>query len=160
MVAHHFLQLHQFLQSRERGALLVNADYRPPNKPEEPALDWLTFDDLQHTRDKIMQESVAFYDPAIHVIVFVFLPSQSGRSVAMWRRKINVPNNLRLTLQPQISISLSGLRREQNYLVHVDEYVPYPLLLERCICLSLGMFAGYPRDTLSKFRLRRRSARG
>ena len=135
-------QLHRFLQSRERGAFLANADYRPPSKPEEPALDWLTFDQLQKTHDKILQESVAFYDPAVHVILFVFLPSKSGRSVAMWRRKINVPNNLRLMLQEQITISLSGLRHQRDYEVHVDEYVSTFRLL---VCI-LKFSPGYRPD--------------
>lgn len=116
-------QLHKFLQSRERGALIANADYRIPGGKNEPAFDWLTFDHLQETRDKIMQESAAFYDPTAQAIIFVFLPSQSGNSVAMWRRKINVPNNMRLMLQAEISLALAALRREEDYVVHVDEYV-------------------------------------
>lgn len=68
-----------------------------------------------------MQESVAFYDPSVHVIVYVFLPSKSGNSVAVWRRKVKVPNNVRLTLQAEIKMCLAGLRRDQDYLVHVDE---------------------------------------
>ena len=42
-------------------------------------------------------------------------------SIAIWRRKINVPNNTRLMLQGEIQLCMSGLRREQDYLVHVDE---------------------------------------
>ncbi|KAJ7937304.1 hypothetical protein B0H13DRAFT_1588687 [Mycena leptocephala] len=85
--------LHRFLQSRERGALFVNADYLPPNGPNEPAFDWLSFDQLQATRDRVLQESVAFYDPGVTTIVFVFLPSKSGNSVAMWRRRITVSHD-------------------------------------------------------------------
>ena len=73
--------------------------------------------------DRILQESVAFYDPAVQVIVFVFLPSKSGNSVAMWRRKIKVPNNTRLMLQAEITLAIAGLRKEKHYVVHVDEYV-------------------------------------
>jgi hypothetical protein len=69
--------------------------------------------------DKIFQESVAFYDPAVQVVVFVFLPSKSGNSIAVWRRKINVPNNLRLAYQDQIYVAMRALRKE--YVVHVDE---------------------------------------
>ncbi|KZP12084.1 hypothetical protein FIBSPDRAFT_755480 [Athelia psychrophila] len=111
--------LHKFLQSRERGALFVNADYRPTESPNEPAFDWLTFEELQPTRDQILQESVAYYDPAVYVIVFVFLPSESGNSMAIWRRKIVVPNNVRLTFQPQIKQTLAALRKK--YVLHVDE---------------------------------------
>lgn len=107
------------MQSRERGALVVNADFRPTKNPNEPAFDWLTFDDLQPTMDKVLQESVAYYDPAVQVIVFVFLPSQSGNSMAIWRRKIPVPNNMRLAYQPQIKQALAALRKE--YVLHVDE---------------------------------------
>ncbi|KAJ7047627.1 hypothetical protein C8F04DRAFT_15126 [Mycena alexandri] len=113
--------LHRFLQSRERGALIANADYRPPQSPNEPAFDWLTFDQLQATKDKVLQESVAFYDPAVICIVFVFLPSKSGNSVAMWRRKISVGNNTRATRMNEIYLAMAGLRREKEYIVHVDE---------------------------------------
>jgi hypothetical protein len=102
---------------------VANADYRPPKSATEPAFDWLTFDQLQSTMDRTLQESVVFYDPAVQVIVFVFLPSKSGNSIAIWRRKINVPNNLRLTYQREITLALAGLREEKEYVVHVDEYV-------------------------------------
>lgn len=98
----------------------MNADYRPPKAPNEHAFDWLTFDQLQPTRDRVLQESVAFYDPAVQVIVFVFLPSQSGNSMAIWRRKVRVPNNVRLTYQAQITQGLAALRAD--YVLHVDEY--------------------------------------
>ncbi|KAF5369939.1 hypothetical protein D9758_001293 [Tetrapyrgos nigripes] len=117
--------LHRFLQSRERGALFTNAAYRLPGE-NEPAFDWLTFDQLQATRDKIIQESVAMYDPSKQVIVFVFLPSPSGKSVAIWRRRINVPNNTRLMLQAEINQCLAALRSEEQYLVHVDEIPQSP----------------------------------
>jgi len=81
----------------------------------------LTFDQLQASKDRTLQESVAFYDPAIQVIVFVYLPSQSGNSVAIWRRKIIVPNNVRLVLQAEINVAMAALRRERDYVVHVDE---------------------------------------
>lgn len=113
--------LHKFLQSRERGALFTNVDYRSPKNPKQPCFDWLTFDELQPSMDKILQESVALYDPAVQVILFVFLPSKSGKSVAMWRRRITVPNNVRLTMQGEIRLCLNGLRRDKDYLVHVDE---------------------------------------
>ncbi|KAJ7499182.1 hypothetical protein FB451DRAFT_1204555 [Mycena latifolia] len=113
--------LHRFLQSRERGALIANADYRPPHSPQEPAFDWLTFDQLQASRDKTLQESVAFYDPGVTCIVFVFLPSKSGNSVAMWRRKISIGNNTRASRINEINLAMAGLRREKDYVVHVDE---------------------------------------
>ncbi|KAL0070926.1 hypothetical protein AAF712_002147 [Marasmius tenuissimus] len=111
--------VHKFLQTRERGALFANADFRFPNNV--PAFDWLTFDQLQQSKDKILQESVVFYDPAEQVILFVCLPSSTGNSVAIWRRRIPVPNNTRLSLQAHINQALAGLRRDSDYLVHIDE---------------------------------------
>jgi len=111
--------LHKFLQTRERGALVVNADYRPPNSPGEPAFDWLTYPELQKTMDRTLQESVAFYDPFVLVVIFVFLPSKSGNSLAIWRRKIAIPNSVRLAYQAQITQAIAGLSRD--YVVHVDE---------------------------------------
>nr|GAT53907.1 predicted protein [Mycena chlorophos] len=113
--------LHRFLQSRERGALIANADFRPPNHPNEPAFDWLTFDQLQPSRDKILQESVALYDPAATTLVFVFLPSKSGNSLAIWRRKIPIRPSLRTSRISEISLALAGLRKEKEYYVLVDE---------------------------------------
>lgn len=136
-----------FLQSRERGALFANADYRPPKSPNEPAFDWLTFDELQTSRDKILQESVAFYDPAIQVIVFVFLPSKTGNSVAMWRRKINVPNNTRLMLQAEINLAFAGLRRDKDYLVYVDELVAFSSSSEPTLYFRKP---GYPAKATTK----------
>ncbi|KAF8640084.1 hypothetical protein AX17_001324 [Amanita inopinata Kibby_2008] len=115
------LGLHKFLQHRERGALIMNADYRPPDDPTEFALDWLTFDDLQKSMDKTLQVSVTSYDPTAQVIIFVFLSSKSGNSVAIWRRKLVVPNNARLRFQNELSIVMAGLKDPKDYVVHVDE---------------------------------------
>lgn len=117
----------------------MNADYRPEKHSDEPAFDWLTFDQLQSTMDRVLQESVAFYDPYVHVIVFVFLPSKSGNSMAIWRRKIAVPNNLRLAYQAHIKQAMAALRKE--YILHVDEYV---CLL--CVAnggFNMSFFLGY-----------------
>ncbi|KAK1236648.1 hypothetical protein PQX77_000004 [Marasmius sp. AFHP31] len=111
--------VHKFIQTRERGALFANADFRFPNNV--PAFDWLTFDEIQRTKDKILQESVICYDPAEQVVLFVCLPSSTGNSIAIWRRKIPVPNNTRLSLQAHIYQALAGLRHDDDYVVHVDE---------------------------------------
>lgn len=103
--------------------MFANAAYRSPSNPNEPAFDWLIFDKLQKTNDKILQESVINYEPEKQTIIFVFLPSPTGNSVAIWRRKINVPNNIRLMLQAQVSHAMAGLRRDKDYLVYVDEFV-------------------------------------
>ncbi|KAG1755968.1 hypothetical protein EDB19DRAFT_1624889 [Suillus lakei] len=113
--------LHKFLQTRERGALIVNANFQPSESPNEPAFDWLTYPELQKTMDRTLQESVAFYDPSALVVVFVFLPSKSGKSLAIWRRKIAVPSNVRLAYQAQITQAIDSLKRD--YEIHVDEYV-------------------------------------
>ncbi|KAG1853213.1 hypothetical protein C8R48DRAFT_341555 [Suillus tomentosus] len=114
--------LQKFLQTRERGALIVNADYRPSKSPNEPAFDWLTYPELQKTMDRTLQESVAFYNPSALVVVFVFLPSKSGNSLAIWRRKIAVPSSVRLAYQAQITQALESLHGD--YSVYVDEIPP------------------------------------
>ncbi|KAL4075773.1 hypothetical protein J3A83DRAFT_4088600 [Scleroderma citrinum] len=111
--------LQKFLHTRERGALVVNADYVPPQGPNHYALDWMTWDQIQPTMDRVLQESVGYYNPSSHVIVFVYLPSPSGNSVAIWRRKLLLPDNIRLSHQAQITQVMSSLRK--TYPVYVDE---------------------------------------
>ncbi|ETW83832.1 hypothetical protein HETIRDRAFT_170294 [Heterobasidion irregulare TC 32-1] len=105
------------LGARERGALFVNASYTPATG--EPALDWLSYHEVVETRDKLIQESIGFYDPARQVIVFTLLPSASGNSVAMWRRKVSVPTNLRLAWAREIELAKAALMKD--YPVYVDE---------------------------------------
>lgn len=116
--------LHKFLQGRERGGLFVNADFTPSEDPAQPAFDWITFDELQRTQDKTLQESVAFYNPGVQTVLFVFLPSQSGNSLAIWRRKLPVPSNVRLAVGVELGLAMAGLRREKDYVVHVDDRIP------------------------------------
>ena len=111
-------QLNKFLQTRERGALFVNASYDSPSSGG-PVLDWLTYEDVVETRDRLLQESVGHYDPSMQVIVFVFLPSKSGNSLAMWRRKFPVPESIRLANHREIDIVKAALRKD--YTVWVDE---------------------------------------
>ena len=99
----------------------MNADFRMRQHPYEPAFDFLTFDQLQGTMDKTLQESVAFYDPARFAMVFVFLPSQSGNSVAIWRQKINVPDSARQKYRAEITAITESLRTPKEYIVMVDE---------------------------------------
>lgn len=115
------LQLQKFLETHKRGALFVNADYAAPESPREPAFDWVTIDQLGDTFDKILQESVALYDPAKQVIVFIFLLSKSGNSMAIWRRKIPVPEILQTGYQDPIAETKAGLQRD--YPVYVEESV-------------------------------------
>ncbi|GLB33544.1 hypothetical protein LshimejAT787_0104280 [Lyophyllum shimeji] len=116
--------LHKFLQSRERGALFVNVTFRLAEHPNQPVFDWLTFDEIQPSTDRILQESILSYDPSMQVVIFVYLPSPTGNSVAMWRRKVLVPNNTRLRFQREIVIAIGGLKRDKDYIVHVDEMPP------------------------------------
>ncbi|KIJ19990.1 hypothetical protein PAXINDRAFT_68257 [Paxillus involutus ATCC 200175] len=119
-----YFGLQKFLQTRERGALIVNADYRPVHSPNEPAFDWITWQQVQATMDRVLQESVGYYNPTSHVIVLVFLPSPSGNSVAMWRRKLPIPSDIRLAYQAQITQVIASLQKE--YPVHVDELPSRP----------------------------------
>jgi len=71
--------------------------------------------------DKTLQESVAFYDPGQLVIVFVYLPSQTGNSVAIWRRKVHVPDRARLKYRNELAAITKTLRKNEQYVVMVDE---------------------------------------
>lgn len=111
--------LQKFLHTRQRGALFVNAEYSPPQAPNQPALDWMSWEQIQPTMDRVLQESVGYYKPATHVVIFVYLPSPSGNSVAIWRRKLAIPDNVRLAYQAQITQIISAL--PTVYPVLVDE---------------------------------------
>ncbi|KAF8592359.1 hypothetical protein K439DRAFT_1324126 [Ramaria rubella] len=112
--------LHKYLRSQKRGALMANADFRPWKSPNDPAFDWLTFDDVVDTHDKTLQESMAFYEPESQVLVFVFLLSPSGNSLAMWRRKLPVPNAVRSQHRAEITKLTSALAK-RKYVITVDE---------------------------------------
>jgi hypothetical protein len=115
------MQLIKFLQNKERGGLFINAIFRMRRNPQEPALDWLTFKQLQGTMDKTLQESVAFYDPSAQVMVFVYLPSESGNSIAIWRVKINVPDKTKAKYKAEINEMVKSLPKHTDYIVCVDE---------------------------------------
>ncbi|KAI0939960.1 hypothetical protein AcW1_004813 [Taiwanofungus camphoratus] len=117
--------LQKFLQTGNRGALISNADYRvnhSPSLPAQPAFDWITLGQLHTTLDRILQESVALYDPGLQVIIFVFLLSRTGNSMAVWRRKIMIPDSVRQMHQQEI-LAAKG-RLEQDYPVYVEELPP------------------------------------
>jgi hypothetical protein len=97
----------------------VNVDFRPHQSPKEPAFDWLPLDHLKDTLDKILQESVAFYNPATQVIVFVFLLSKTGNSMAIWRRKIPVAEEFQAMYAGAINEAIANL--PIDYPVYVDE---------------------------------------
>lgn len=111
--------MQKFLQSGERGALFVNAEFRPHQAPHEPAFDWLSLEQLKGTMDKILQESAALYDPATQVIVFVFLLSKSANSMAIWRRKIPVVESVQEMYPEDIEDTIANL--PADVVVYVDE---------------------------------------
>ncbi|EJD01190.1 uncharacterized protein FOMMEDRAFT_147792 [Fomitiporia mediterranea MF3/22] len=111
----------KFLETKERGALFANADYRSPSAPLEPAFDWLTFDKVQATKDKILQESLAYYNPSAQILVFVFLLSPSKKSMAIWRRKLPLPDNIRLTYGTQITKMVASLNKP--YHIRTDDEI-------------------------------------
>ena len=136
-----FSQFQKFLETHQRGALFVNADYVPPQSPHEPAFDWVSIDQLKHTLDKILQESVALYDPAKQVIVFIFLLSKSGNSMAVWRRKIPVPEVLQTGYKAAIAEVKAGL--QQNHPVYVEESVFSSFFL---CATAHALFSGYHKE--------------
>lgn len=111
----------KFIQHRERGGLFVNAAFKMIQHPRDHALDYLNFNQLQGTMDKTLQESVAFYDPARFAMVFVFLPSRSGNSIAIWRQKINIPDSARQKYKGEVDAIKKSLRAPEDYVVMVDE---------------------------------------
>lgn len=118
------------MQTRERGALFINASYDAP-AGTGPAIDWLTYEDVVETRDRLLQESVGFYDPGLQVIVFVLLPSKTGNSLAMWRRKVPVPNSVRLSHLREIELAKAALRKD------------YPVLVDEIRLVSVSFFYSY-----------------
>ncbi|EIM88496.1 uncharacterized protein STEHIDRAFT_167775 [Stereum hirsutum FP-91666 SS1] len=120
--------LDRFLRSRERGAFFVNASYAPEST--EPAVDWLSWDHIVETRDRMLQEFVGYYDPAEHTLLFVLLPSKTGNSVAIWREKVEVPANLRVLRARDVELAKAALKKD--YPVTVDEW-PSPQRTTRSI---------------------------
>ncbi|KAF8338794.1 uncharacterized protein EI90DRAFT_2908495 [Cantharellus anzutake] len=113
------LGFHKYLNTREKGALFVNVDYTSEEAPTEPAFDWLKFPDLQRTRDRTLQQSVAANNPAKTCLVFMFLVSKSGNSVGMWRRKIPVPQSLQTAYQDRVR-RLESEVRDKVYVVKIE----------------------------------------
>lgn len=78
-----------------------------------------------------MQESVKLYDPAFQVIVFVFLLSPSGNIMALWRRKLEVPDSVRDAYYDDI---LNVEAELKTYPVYVDELVFFVILPHQNAC--------------------------
>ncbi|CAG7848458.1 SubName: Full=Uncharacterized protein {ECO:0000313/EMBL:KIM29612.1} [Serendipita indica DSM 11827] len=103
------LALFQYTETKSRGALISNASYRPAHTPDEPAFDWITFEQARGTLDPTFQESIAKYDPNTQFIVYVFLLSPSGNSLAIWRRKLPIP--------PEVTDAFADKLAETNEIV-------------------------------------------
>ncbi|CAE6401687.1 unnamed protein product [Rhizoctonia solani] len=93
--------------STERGAFFCNVD-RNANSSRALEVDWITFRDTQKTRDKTLQREVLRNEPALSVLVYVFRISPNKRSVAIWRRKIDIP----ATIIRKNANALAAKRRE------------------------------------------------
>lgn len=113
------LGLLRFLETRSRGALMVNLGYIAESDAEFPTADWITFEQAQKTYDYTLQESIAKYDPAVKTLVFAFLLSRTKNSLAIWRRQFPVPESTRVAFAPllqEVKNELAG----RELLVHVE----------------------------------------
>ncbi|KAJ1304081.1 hypothetical protein OPQ81_008485 [Rhizoctonia solani] len=93
--------------STERGAFFCNAD-RNTSDRHALEVDWITFRDTQKTRDKTLQREVLRNEPALSVLVYVFRALPGKRSVAIWRRKIDIP----ATILRKNANAIAAKRRE------------------------------------------------
>ena len=100
--------------------LISNAEYRNPKNQMYPAFDWLTFDDVVQTRDKVLQESIASYKPEFETLVFVFLLSERGNSMAMWKRKLCVPNAVYKQNSAEIAALMDTIAK-RKHVITVDK---------------------------------------
>ncbi|KAF8528275.1 hypothetical protein JB92DRAFT_2697461, partial [Gautieria morchelliformis] len=114
------LGLKIFLVTQQRGALISNVAFRNPNNPDYPAFDWITFDDVVETLDKTLQESIAHYDPESLVLVFVFLLSASGKSLAMWPRRLPVPYAVLKESHEEV-VKIKHTLAKHKYAIKLDE---------------------------------------
>ncbi|KAG6878258.1 hypothetical protein C0993_010030 [Termitomyces sp. T159_Od127] len=118
-----FLGLLKFLETKERGALFVNVTFRLMEHPDKPVFDWLGYKQVQKSRDRILQHSILAIDPAEQTVIFVYLLSRTGNSVAMWRRKLQVPKDIQQKHLQALKKVKAGLRPDKD-LIYVDELPP------------------------------------
>ncbi|CAE6429391.1 unnamed protein product [Rhizoctonia solani] len=78
----------QFVETKMKGAVICNVDYRQPDHPDDLAFDWITYKDAQKTLDPTLQKSITRNDPANAVLVVIFLLSPSLNSLAIWRKSV------------------------------------------------------------------------
>ncbi|CUA76834.1 hypothetical protein RSOLAG22IIIB_02310 [Rhizoctonia solani] len=113
--------LDMYLALGVKGAIMTNAGYHAPEWPDSPAYDWITFDDARKTYDKILQESIAFTDPSKTTLVFIFLMSRSGESMAIWRRKFTVPPSEQLNRNLELrKVAYEAQKRGQVYEIDIS----------------------------------------
>ncbi|KAG8711827.1 hypothetical protein FRC11_001731 [Ceratobasidium sp. 423] len=98
----------QFVETKMKGAVICNVDYRPPGHPDDLAFDWITYKDAQKSLDPTLQKSVIRTDPATAVLVVIFLLSPSLNSLAIWRK--SVPTDSRL--DRNLAYKIEKMKRE------------------------------------------------
>ncbi|PVG03604.1 hypothetical protein CPB86DRAFT_694901 [Serendipita vermifera] len=108
------LAMHKFLNTQKRGALISNATYRPASTPDEPAFDWITFEQSRGTLDATFQEGIAKYDPLTTAIVYVFLLSPSGNSMGIWKRKLIIPPETQEMYRDQLAEVYAYVKRQPH----------------------------------------------
>ncbi|CAE6479141.1 unnamed protein product [Rhizoctonia solani] len=84
----------QFVETKMKGAVICNVDYRRPDHPDDLAFDWITYKDAQKTLDPTLQKSITRNDPANAVLVVIFLLSPSLNSLAIWRKSVPMNSNV------------------------------------------------------------------
>ncbi|KAF8752350.1 hypothetical protein RHS01_07926 [Rhizoctonia solani] len=98
----------QFVDTKMKGAVICNVDYRSPNHPEDLAFDWyveylvisprihnecVVQDHIQRcSKDTRFDPSkiVTRTDPTNTVLVVIFLLSPSLNSLAIWRKSLSI----------------------------------------------------------------------
>ncbi|CAE6398800.1 unnamed protein product [Rhizoctonia solani] len=112
-------QIRSYLET-ERGAFFCNVD-RNTSNPHTLEVDWITFRDTQKTRDKILQREVLKNEPALFVLIYAFRMIPNGKSVALWRRKIDIPPHILRKNANAIAAKRRELRAtESQYVIKIS----------------------------------------
>lgn len=111
------IALNQYVTYRQPGCFLVNATWRNEDRPNTPGFDWMTLSELADTHDRIIQQSLLYYQPLEFALVFVFLLSQSGNSIACWRRKLEISGPLKAQYQREVKLVQRELAQQQHYIL-------------------------------------------
>lgn len=112
----------------KRGIFVSNTEFQYPKPSQpgfaDPCFDWLTIDELHVTHDQTLQESLICYNPREQVVIVVFLLSKSGNSMALWRRKVPLTDELKKLYSKEIEDVMKVLDGQPRDKAHVDVYVP------------------------------------